>query len=154
MVTPKQTFAAIIMLHKNTKVEVCSPDGDRDIFVSIVRILQGDTLASYFFIFYLDYVLRTSINLIKEKGFTLKNARIRRYVAENITDADYTDDIRDGKGESGKSVLATRLYDDDDDIYEYTLYTYIIYTHYIYIHYMYIYIYTHYIYIYIYALYI
>ena len=44
-----------MMLYKNTKVKVCSPDGDTDFFVGGVR--QGGTLAPYLFIIYLDYVL-------------------------------------------------------------------------------------------------
>ena len=47
-----------------------SPDGDTDFFDIVSGILQGDTLAPYIFIFYLDYVLRTSIDLIKENSFT------------------------------------------------------------------------------------
>ena len=34
--------------------------------------MQGDTLAPYFFIICWDYVLETSIDLIKENGFTVK----------------------------------------------------------------------------------
>ena len=49
--------------------------------------MQGDT---YLFIIYLDYILQTSIDLIKENGFMLKNARSRQYPAE--TDADYAND--------------------------------------------------------------
>ena len=37
-----------------------------------VGVLQGDTLAPYQLKIYQDYVLRTSINLMKENGFTLK----------------------------------------------------------------------------------
>ena len=40
-----------------------------------------------------DYVLRTSINKIRENGFELKKKRSRRYPAKTITDADFTDDI-------------------------------------------------------------
>ena len=54
---PKETVAAIMMLYRNTKVKVRSPDGDTDYF----DIVAGDTLAPYLFIIYLDYVLRTSI---------------------------------------------------------------------------------------------
>ena len=36
-------------------------------------ILQGDPLASYLFITCLDYILRMSIDRIKENGFALKN---------------------------------------------------------------------------------
>ena len=34
-----------------------------------------------------------SIDLMKENGFTLAKARIRRYPAETVTDVDYADDI-------------------------------------------------------------
>ena len=30
---PKETVAAIMMLYKNTKVKVCSPDGDTDFLI-------------------------------------------------------------------------------------------------------------------------
>ena len=46
----------------------------------------------YLFIICLDYVLRTSIDKIRENGFELTKKR-RRYPAKTITDADYTDDI-------------------------------------------------------------
>ena len=59
----------------------------------LLEFLQGDTLALYLVIICLDYVLRTSIGLIKETGFTLKGAGSKRYPAETITDADYTDDL-------------------------------------------------------------
>ena len=87
---PKETVAAIIMFYRNTKVNVRSPDGDTD-YSDIV--LQGDILAPYLFIISLDYVLRTSIDKIKENGFKLTKERGRRYSAKTITDADYTDDI-------------------------------------------------------------
>ena len=47
----------------------------------------------YIFIICLDYVLRTSIDKIKENGFELTKKRSRRYPATTITDADYADDI-------------------------------------------------------------
>ena len=72
MVSPKETVVSIMMLHKNTKVKVRSPDGDTDFFDIVAGVLQGNTLASYLFIIWLDYVLRTSIDLMKENGFTLK----------------------------------------------------------------------------------
>ena len=76
---PKETVAAIKILHKNTKVKVCSPDGDRDYFNIVASMLQGDTLAPYFFIICLDYVLRTSIDKMKENSFKLTKERSRRY---------------------------------------------------------------------------
>ena len=90
---PKETVAAITILYRNTKVKVRSPDGDTEYFDIVAGVLQGDTLATYLFIFCLDYILRTSIDKIKENGFELTKKRSRRYPATTITDADYADDI-------------------------------------------------------------
>ena len=90
---PKETVTAIIILYRNTKVKVRSPDGDTDYFDVVTGVLQGDTLAPYLFIICLDYVHRTSIDKIKENGFKLTKERSRMYPAKTITDADYADDI-------------------------------------------------------------
>ena len=70
-----------------------SLDGDTEYFDIVAGVLQGDTLAPYLFIICLDYVLRTSIDKIKENGFELTKKRSRRYPATTITGADYADDI-------------------------------------------------------------
>ena len=70
-----------------------TPDEDTDYFDIVVGVLQGDTLASYLFIISLDYVLRTSIDLMRENSFKLTKERSRRYPAQIITDADYVDYI-------------------------------------------------------------
>ena len=90
---PKETVSAIMILYKNTKVKVCSSDGDTDFFDIVVGLLQSDTLFPYLFIICLDYVLRTLIYLIKEDGFIVAKARSKRYSARTIMDADYSDDI-------------------------------------------------------------
>ena len=76
---PKETVAAITILYRNTKVKVRSPDGDTEYFDIVAGVLQGDTLAPYLFIICLDYVLRTSIDKIRENGFELTKKRSRRY---------------------------------------------------------------------------
>ena len=78
---------------KNTKVKVRSLVGDTEYFDIVAGVQQGDTLAPYLFIICLDYVLRTSIDKIKENGFELTKKRSWRYPAKTITDADYADDI-------------------------------------------------------------
>ena len=90
---PKETIAAIMMLCRNAKVKVCSLDGDAEYFDIVAGVLQGDILAPSFFIICLDYVLRTSIDKIKENGFKLTKERSKRHPAKTITDADYADDI-------------------------------------------------------------
>ena len=90
---PKETVAAITILYRNTNVKVRSPDGDTEYFDIVVGVLQEVTLPPYLFIICLDYVLRTSIDKIRENGFELTKRRSRRYPAKTITDADYADDI-------------------------------------------------------------
>ena len=58
-----------MMLYRNTKVKVCSSDGDTDYFNIVAGVLEGDTLAPYLFIFCLDYMLRTSIDKMKGNSF-------------------------------------------------------------------------------------
>ena len=89
----KETVAAILLVYKNTKVKVCSPVGDTDVFDIVRGVLQGNTLVPYLFIICLDYVLRTSIDLMKDNGFKLAKERSRRYSAKIITDADYAADM-------------------------------------------------------------
>ena len=62
---PKETVAAIMILYRNTKVKVGSPDGDTVYFDIEAGLLLGDTLAPFLFIICLDYALRTSIDKIK-----------------------------------------------------------------------------------------
>ena len=45
------------------KVKVCSPDGDTDYFDIVAGVLQ---LAPYLFIIYPDYMLRTSMDIMKD----------------------------------------------------------------------------------------
>ena len=87
---PKETVAAIMRLYRNIKVKVYSSDGDIDYFDIEAGVLQGDTFASYLFII---YVLRTSIDIMKDNGFKLAKERNRRYPILTITDADYADNI-------------------------------------------------------------
>ena len=77
----------------NAKVKVRLPDGGTDYFDIVAGVLQGVTLAPYLFTICLDYVLRISIDNIRENGFELTEKRSRRYPAKTITDANYADDI-------------------------------------------------------------
>ena len=72
---PKETVTAIMIIYRNTKVKVCS--------------LDGGTLAPYLFIICLDYMLRMSIDKMKDNCFKLTKERSRRYPAKTIIDANY-----------------------------------------------------------------
>ena len=82
-----------MILYRNTKVKVRSPDGDTEYFDIVAGVLQGDMLAPYLFIICLDNVLRTSIDKIRENSFELTKKRSRRGPAKTITDANYANDI-------------------------------------------------------------
>ena len=90
---PKETIAAIKMLYRNTNVKVHSSDGNTDYFNIVAGVLQGGTLAPYLYIICLDYMLRMSIDKMKDNSFKLTKERSRRYPSQTITDADYADDI-------------------------------------------------------------
>ena len=59
------------MQYRNTKLKVRFPDGDTEYIDIITGVIQGDTLAPYLFIICLDYVLRPSIDQMKETSFKL-----------------------------------------------------------------------------------
>ena len=90
---PKETVAAIMMFYKNKKVKIRSPDGHTDSFDMVACVLQRNTLAPYLFIICLDYMLRTSIDKMKDNGFQLTKERSWRYPAQRIADGHYTADI-------------------------------------------------------------
>ena len=57
---PKETVDAITMLYQDTRSMVRS-QMETDFFDITSGVLQGDTLAPYIFIIYLDYVLRKAL---------------------------------------------------------------------------------------------
>ena len=74
---PKETVSAIMVLYKNMKAMVCSLDSDTKFFNIVLEFLQDNTLVLYMFIICLDYVLQTSVDLMKVNGYTLKKTRSR-----------------------------------------------------------------------------
>ena len=88
---PKETVTVIMMLYRNTNIKVLSPDGDTEDFDIVADILQGDSLVPCLFIICLDYMLRISIDNIKENGFKLTKERSWKYPVQTITDADNAD---------------------------------------------------------------
>ena len=59
---PTETVEAIMILYRETRSMVRSPDGDTPYFEITTGVLQGDTLAPFLFIICLDYVLRKSLD--------------------------------------------------------------------------------------------
>ena len=56
---------------------------EADYFDIVTGVLQGNTLGPYLFIICLDYVLRTSIDKIKENGFELTKKKKQKVVSKN-----------------------------------------------------------------------
>ena len=98
------------MQYKNRKAMFRSSDGDTNFFNIVAGVLQRDILAADLFIICLEFVFRKTIDIIKENDFThththththtqktnkkkQNQAKSRQYPAENITDADYADDL-------------------------------------------------------------
>ena len=82
-----------MMLTRNTKVKVRSPDRDTDYFDIVAGVLQGDTWAPYLFNICKNYEFRKSVDKMKCNAFNLTKERSRRYRTQTITEADYADDI-------------------------------------------------------------
>ena len=82
-----------MILYRNAKVKVRSPDPETDYFDHVAGVLQGDTLTQYLFIICLHYVLISSIDKMKDNGFKLTKERSRIYPEQRITDAYYANDI-------------------------------------------------------------
>ena len=83
-----------MMINKNTRSLVSSPDGDTPYFEITTGILQCDTLAPFVFIICLDYILKTSLYNNLELGVTLTEIKSRRYPSEKITHyTNYANDI-------------------------------------------------------------
>ena len=80
-----------MILFKDTKAMVCSPDGNSGFFDFVVGVLQGYSLAPFLFKICLQYVLRIPIDLTKENSLALKMVRNWRYPEETITDANCAD---------------------------------------------------------------
>lgn len=72
------------MLHNNTKSHGSNTWCDRNFFKVLVGVPQGDTLASFFFILSLNYVLRTSADPLNQIGLAPVKARSRRYPANKL----------------------------------------------------------------------
>ena len=70
---PKEPIGAIMMIYRNMKVKVRFPDEDTDYFDIVAGVLQWEKWVPYLFIICLDYVLRTSIDKMKNIGFKLIN---------------------------------------------------------------------------------
>ena len=67
-----------MMLYKNTKAMVSSPDGDVGIFDMVAEVLQEDILSLFLFIINQNYVLRLSIDLMVENGVTRKKKKKKK----------------------------------------------------------------------------
>ena len=80
-----------MLLYKNSSSRVRTPDGLTEAFLTLIGVLQGDTLAPLLFIIVLDYVLRQSMK--EDYGLTLIPRRTARVPGLTVTDLDFADDL-------------------------------------------------------------
>ena len=66
---------------------------ETDYFDIVAGVLQRDTLAPYFFIIYLDYMLKISVDIMKDNGLNRAKERCSRYPAQTFTDKLYANGI-------------------------------------------------------------
>ncbi|KAJ3604648.1 hypothetical protein NHX12_029388 [Muraenolepis orangiensis] len=90
---PDAIVKAIAIMYDNPSCFVQSTDGLTKEFLTTARILQGDTLSPFLFVIVVDYILRQSLDIIHDKGLTIKQKQSRRHQREHLTDLDYVDDI-------------------------------------------------------------
>ena len=79
---PKETISASMTLYKISKVKVRSSGGDTDYFDIVASVLQGDILVPFLLIICLEYVLRTSTDIMKDNSFKLAKERSRKYLEQ------------------------------------------------------------------------
>ena len=72
-----------MMLYRNTKVKVRSPDGDTDYFNIVAGVLQGDTQATYLLIICLDSMIRTSLDKNQRKRFQANKEKKQKVPHKN-----------------------------------------------------------------------
>ena len=88
---PPKIVDGIRVMYENTSALVMTPEGNSDIFLIDIGVLQGDPLAHFLFVICLDYALRIAIDPLD--GITLKRRRSRRYPEEALAELAYADDI-------------------------------------------------------------
>ena len=91
---PPNLLRAIDTMYAGTSSKVVTPDGNSEEFDIQACVMQADTLAPFFFIIVLDYVLSKAINgREQDVGFTLKPRKSSQHPKVVLTDLDFVDDI-------------------------------------------------------------
>ena len=90
---PQEIIKAIRAAYTNTTAQVITEDDNNEFFSIEAGVLQGDKLAPYLFIIFIDYMMRTSTKNRENIGLTITQRLSRRFPATYITDTDFADDI-------------------------------------------------------------
>ncbi|KAJ3596065.1 hypothetical protein NHX12_002637 [Muraenolepis orangiensis] len=69
---PGEIVKAIAIMYDNPSCFVQSTDGLTKEFLTTTGILQGDTLAPFLLVIVVDYILRQCLDIIHDKGLTIK----------------------------------------------------------------------------------
>ena len=86
--------------HETVAVSMRTPElasdplmATKNFLTSPTGVLQGDSLTPLLFMVGLHYLLRISVDKIKESGFVLTGAKSRNCPAKTVTNADSADDL-------------------------------------------------------------
>ena len=90
---PVEIISAIKALYTNTQATLLTPDGETEPFGILGGIFQGDILAPFLFINVIDYMMRSSVDSMKESGLLYQPRKSSHHPALYITDAEFADDI-------------------------------------------------------------
>ena len=90
---PAPIIDAIRAIYTESESCILTPDGMTDFFAITSGILQGDTLAPLLYIIVLDYVLRTSVDCLNDKGLEVEPRKSSHYPSKHVTNVDFADDL-------------------------------------------------------------
>jgi hypothetical protein len=107
---PNPLRSAICALYQETTACVRTREGDTQWFNTESGILQGDTLAPFLFLLYMDLVIRATLEGSEEHGFEVEKRRSSRYPGVRVAAMAYADDVvLLSSSAHGAQQLLTRL---------------------------------------------
>jgi hypothetical protein len=88
---PPVLIAAVMELYRDTQAFVQLRDCQTDAFTTTSGVLQGDTLAPFLFIIFIDYILRRALR--EDEGYVITRRRSSRHPAAILAALAFADDI-------------------------------------------------------------
>ena len=91
---PRKLCDAIGKFYESNFAILSSHDGETDLFQIQAGVLQGDTLAPFFFVLIVDYAMRQAIDgHVEQLGFEITPRKSQRHPAIKVADMLFSDDV-------------------------------------------------------------